>query len=121
MILSKLLLQKRYHQNTVSKTHPQKIHFQNFSLKKCILKITPSEKSLFKNYSLQKYIFKITPSKKFFSYTAPSKIRFSTLLSQIIHFQNLSLKKGILENCSFKNTFSNIALSKSTSQYLLLI
>ena len=98
---------------------PQKMHFQNCSLKKYIFKIASSKiyfqncflkkyhfkVPLSKNCSLKKYIFRITPSKNVFKIalfkTALSKKTilkwlpkkdFSKLLSQKLFFQNCFLK-----------------------------
>ena len=77
--------------NTFSKLLPQKMHFQNCSLKKI----------LFQNISLKKVIFEIAPSKKHFQNCSIKKTQFFK-----IAFSNYSLEEDIFKKCIFKIAFS---------------
>ena len=97
--------------------HPQKLHFQNCLLKKCILKTAPL------HWPHTKY--KITPLQNTFSKLFPQKTKktkknhflkyISKLLPQKVHFQNCSLKKyeNKLSKYIFKKHIFKIAPSKN--------
>ena len=89
---------------------PQKMHYQNCSLKK---------------YFFEKYICKTTLSKKYvcchryiFSKSFPQKYIFK-IASSKIHFQKWFLKKYLFWNCSLKNYIFKVILSKKTFSNIL--
>ena len=78
---------------------PQKVHFQNCSLKKYENKLS--------KYIFKKHIFKIAPSKNPFSKQyfkiSPSKKTLLKLLPKKIHYQNCPPKKYIFSKLLFQN------------------